>query len=279
MNIIILGENSQSLYDLCKKSKSATQVYIATQNIPKDNATIQYDNIQDLILLCQKLQIDIVISTLKNINYDDLIKDFTSNKINLISVNEKWKKLETSSSIAKKLMKYYSVNHPSTIKIPSKFPVVIKTDNCINPEKFITTSMEELIAKIKQISKQSTAQTFYIEEYLEGEEYTMLSLWDTKSFLHFPIHKPLTEVQEERLDLLKTKLNFMFSDEKANFTGFIVTKLIWTKNDWYVTGFTTNINSQDLEPVLENIQTDFVQILISAIYQHLDPFDKNFNHS
>ena len=110
----------------------------------------------------------------------------------------------------------------------------------------------------------------FIEEYYEGEEYNLVMLWDGKNSLYFPIHEDLTEVQAERLDFLQTKLNFMFSDEKADFIGFVVAKLLWTKNDWYILEFQSHLDEDDIKTAFSNLSMDFLYILNSAIYQKLN---------
>ena len=84
--------------------------------------------------------------------------------------------------------------------------------------------MQDLVNKMETLKGEKT----FLEEYLEGEIYSLTSLWDGKNLLSFPIEN-LTEVQHDRLELYKTKLNFMLSDEKADFVGFFTSKLLWTK--------------------------------------------------
>ena len=96
----------------------------------------------------------------------------------------------------------------------------------------------------------------------------MLSVWDGKNLLSFPM-KNLTEVQTDRLDVYNTKLNFMLSDEKADFMGFFITRLLWAKNDWYVLEYIMHIGEKS---DLNTIKPDFLYLLNSAIYQKLNEF-------
>lgn len=122
--------------------------------------------------------------------------------------------------------------------------------------------MSELVT----IREELNNETVFLEEFLDGEICYLLSLWDGKNLLSFPLSIELTEVQEDRLALYKTKLNFLLSDEKADFIGFFVTKLIWSRNDWFVLEHIMRIN----DCVDLNInRTDFLMILNSAIYQKL----------
>ena len=111
---------------------------------------------------------------------------------------------------------------------------------------------------------------FFLEEYLDGKEYSLISMWDGKSLFHFEPNFSMTEVQADRLELYKTKLAFMLSDEKASFRGFLVSKLLWAKNDWYVLSYRMSPNQKELEEIFNSSTKDFLYILNSIIYQKLD---------
>jgi hypothetical protein len=102
---------------------------------------------------------------------------------------------------------------------------------------------------------------------LSGDCYKLLSLWDGVSGYHFEDNSTFTEVQKERLELLKVKLNIMFSEEKANFLGFYSTEIIWTKNDWYVLNIEMTL---DEELILAYIKKDFLYILYLMVYQKIN---------
>ena len=119
--------------------------------------------------------------------------------------------------------------------------------------------MQNLINKMETLRGEKT----YLEEYLEGEVFNLTSLWDGKNLLSFPIEN-LTEVQQDRLELYKTKLNFMLSDEKADFTGFFTSKLLWAKNDWYLLEYKMRLDKN------AQIKGDLLYILNSALYQKLN---------
>ena len=123
--------------------------------------------------------------------------------------------------------------------------------------------MQELI----KIKESLSNENVYLEEFLNGDLFYLLSFWDGKNLIHFDPDFNFSEVQEERLDLYKTKLNFMLSDERADFIGFFTTKLIWAKNDWYVLDYIMRFNEKS---DLNLIKSDFLYILNSAIYQKLN---------
>lgn len=266
MNVLIIGKPIYVLIEIIKKSKLLSKIY-TTEPI-EGFANIEYSDITELIYKARALQIDIVINLDKSLINLGIAEIFKKDKLTLISVNKKWFNLETSRLAAKKLMEYYSINIPKTILVPLSFPIVLKT-NDESSTTFIY-SMNELIEKKSLFSSQET----YIEEYLEGEIFDLLSLWDKNNILF--LNKPTNsnEVKDDRLELFKTKLHIMLSDEKADFIGFFTTRLIWAKNDWYVKEFIMGLDEKSVPTQLE---TDFLYILNSAIYQRLNEVNLKFN--
>lgn len=263
MNILILGTGKVEQYfiNLCLKSKLLDKLYTASSEPLHNIPNIEYNNADELYNKAKTLQIDIVLAFDKKYVEAGIV-DFLKNKfLNTISVNKKWVNLQTSRLIAKQLLSYYSINIPKTIKAPNAFPLVIKT----NKPKLtkILYSMSDLV----ELRKEFFGEELFLEEYLEGDVLYTLFLWDKKNLLNFNPKNKLTEVQEDRLKLLETKLQFLLSDEKADFMGFFVLKLIWTKNDWYVIDCDMEIKEKyDLEV----IDKDFLYLLNATIYQKLN---------
>lgn len=263
MNILILGTGiiEQKLINLCLKSHLLDHIYTASNEPLEDIPNIEYSSPEELLQKAKRIQADLILVTNKILIQEGLVDFLKKNMLNVISVNQKWFNLESSRLVAKRLLNYYSINNPEVILAPLTFPIVLKTDK---PELTkIVYSMQELIKTRAEFS----AINIFLEEYLKGELFYILSLWDGKNLIHFNQKMELTEVQQDRLDLYKTKLCFMLSDEKADFTGFFTTKLIWAKNDWHVLEYIMHINEKS---PLDSINKDFLYILNSAIYQKLN---------
>ena len=263
MNILILGtgEIEQTLIKLCQKSRLLDKIYTASSDPLDDIPNIEYKDFAELSSKAKALHIDLTLIADKFFIQEGIVEFFKTKLLNIISVNKKWFNLELSRVVAKQLMNHYSINFPEIIKAPLSFPVVIRTNTQSSTK--IAYSMAELI-KIKQ---DLAGEAVFLEEYLNGKIYYLNSVWDGKNFFHFPIDVELTEVQQDRLDLYKTKLNFMFSDERADFIGMFTSKLIWAKNDWYVLDYIMHVDNKFN---LENYNADFLYLLNSAIYQKLD---------
>lgn len=265
MNILVIGTKSaeKNLIELCLKSRLVDHLYTASKEPLDDVPNVEFLDYDDLIYKAKALQIDLILLANKEHIKSGLVEILKKNFLNVISVNQKWFNLEASRLVAKQLINYYKINNPEIIKAPMSFPIVIKTDK---PQiTKMPASMQELI----EIKEELVEQTTFLEEYLRGDICNLTTLWDGKNLVAFDKELNLTEVQADRLDLYKTKLNFMLSDEKADFIGFFTTKLIWAKNDWYVLDYIMHID----EKVNSNlIKSDFVYLLNLALYQKLNEF-------
>lgn len=262
MNVLIIGtgEIEKALIELCLGSKSLGHLYTASNEQVNDIPNIEYSSLEDLISKAKSIQADVILLNDKNLISDDFLGLCKKNMLNIFSVNEKWLNLETSRLVAKQLISHYSINTPKYIKLPLSFPIVMRTIS--SKDVFIANSMQELVQKKEKL----IGEEVFLEEYLDGEIYEQLSLWDGKNLLSFPINN-LTEVQKDRLEIYNTKLNFMLSDEKADFMGFFATRLLWAKNDWYVLEYKMGF---DESVDLNCINYDFLYLLNSAIYQKLN---------
>lgn len=263
MNILVVntGEIEQKLISLCLKSKLLNKIYTASFEPLEDIPNIEYSDWMELVKKAKVLQIDIVLVVDKNLIEEGFVDFCRKNFLNVICVNQKWFNLESSRLIAKQLLSYYKINNPETIKVPITFPVVIKTN------KREITKIAHSIQELVEIREEMSDKDSFLEEYLKGDVIYLLSLWDGKNLLHFNPNYSMSEVQIDRLDLLKTKLNFMYSDEKPDFIGFFITKIIWAKNDWYILDFTMHLDdSFDLNL----LKQDFLYLLNAVIYQKLE---------
>ena len=263
MNILVIGNCTDGLIDLIKSSKTFEKLYITKNTEHSNIPDFEYSSIEDLVKKIKRLQIDLAIVTDKNFIKNGNVDILKMNFINVISPNKKWYNLEKSRLVAKQLLSCYSINFPQNILAPKEFPLIIKTDSKLKNK--IVNSMDELIAIVNELQGETT----FLEEFLDGKTYSLLSLWDGKNAQYFYDSQILTEVQEDRLEFLKTKLNFMLSDERADFMGFFTIQLLWAKNEWFVLDFDMTFNE---ETILSNIKKDFLYLLEQTLYQNLNEY-------
>lgn len=266
MNILIIGtdEVEQKIIELCLKSKHLDKIFTASSEPLEDIPNVEYSDYEELCQKAKALSIDITVAVDLTHMQNSISEVFKKNKVNIICSDKKWTNLQTSRIAAKMLMQHYSINTPEMLKVPATFPVVIKTDKL--GVKKIAHTMQELISIREEIKDDNV----FIEEFLQGEEHSLVSMWDGNSLIHFDMDLVMTEVQADRLELYKTKLTFMLSDEKASFKGFLVSKLLWAKNDWYVLRYKIAPSVEEINSLLVNNAKDFGYLLNSIIYQKLN---------
>lgn len=259
MNILVIGKLQQNLLKAICNSSHLDKLFTATSKPLEEIPNIEFQTLDELAQKAKALNIDIAITSDKNLIQIGIADILKKQRINIIAVNKKWFNLEDSRLITKQLANHYSINIPEIIKAPISFPIIIKTDK---PKgNYIAKSMQDLIDKMNSLGGEKT----FLEEYLYGEIYDFISLWDGKNLFNFNI-KNLTEVQQDRLELYRTKLNFMLADEKADFIGLLTSRLIWAKNDWYLLEYKMRPDKS----VNLNMEIDFLYILNAAIYQKLN---------
>ena len=261
MNILIVGSCAENLYKLIKESTMYSKLYVTVTNLEVDLPSIEYNDFEELAYKAKKLQIDLVLVTEKEYIENGLVDFLKSKFVNVISPNKKWFNLEASRTVAKQLLNHYSINTSKIILAPRDFPVVIRTDS--SKVNKIANSMDELVLLMNGIA----GDKYFLEEYLEGNCQKLLCLWDGACVYHFEPLLDLTEVQKDRLDLLKTKINFMMADETPDFIGFFSIKIIWSKNEWYILDFKMSFEEKI---IVERVKEDFLYLLNATLYQKLN---------
>ena len=159
-----------------------------------------------------------------------------------------------------KILTDYKINVPPKINLPLEFPVLVKGDGILKKAE----SMQEIISIKEKIYNTSgeIAKNVFLEKYLHGNKYKVISLFDGKHLLTFP-HK---NIRQDLLDDYSVRLEQMFTGEKADFTGFINSDIVEENGILYNTGFSYEFNYPDTDK-------DILFICLSALYQKLNEIE------
>ena len=263
MNILFIGNCDEYFCELVANSKYCKRFYVAFSSPSQKYANIGFESVKDLAIKAQALEIDVAILFDKDFLSENIIEEFKSYKVNLLTVNKKWLNLQTNPLAAKQLLNHYNIATAKVLKAPVEFPVKLVLEESL--QEIVVNSLQDLIAEIKEYQD----LRYHLEEVLVGENLAVLSLWDGKNLWYNQLETQLTEVQKDRLDVLKAKLLFMFTDEKADFVSFFVTNVVWANNDWIVLGFEMGLPKTQVSIS----QVDFLYLLNSAIYQKLNEIE------
>ncbi len=138
-----------------------------------------------------------------------------------------------------------------------------------------------------------TLHKVLLEEFLEGEELSLMSAFDGKTLKSFipardfkklsagknspntggmaaycPIE--LTNEQKQKLHDYEKKLEKAFLTEKADFTGFIYSGLIWAENDFYVLEYNMRLGDPEVQALLMSLKSDLGELFFNIANKSLD---------
>lgn len=323
INVLVFGSGAREhvIADSISKSPLLNKLYLAQTGTFKLGEVIEFSNYKDLAEKCVEKEIELVIIGPEGPLCEGIADVFTANGIACIGVNKDFSKLESSKLFGKKFMEKYGIktarydviegNDLSKLKFFNTSNVVIKADGLCkgkgvviaNNENFAKKTINDFLeGKFGENSK-----TVLLEEFLQGEEISLLSLWDGKTLLHFAPSKTfkklnksesapntggmgsfcavkLNSFQKKKLDEYKEKLQKAFEKEKPDFVGFINSDLILAQEkgsrglwDWHVLEYNVRMGDPEAQAILAHLKSDFLSVLMSATQQKLDNIKLEYN--
>ena len=254
LNVLVAG-NGKNL-DYISSSRFLKKLY-TTSDIKRNGIiNVQFNTFRELAHKCKALQIDLVIIEEEKWILEGIGDVFKKNYINCIAPTSKWTNLKLSNIYARNLLEKYNINVPPTTLLPADFPLIIKANGILKK----ANSIEDVIKIRQDVSQKSPeiAKSLYMEKFLDGEKFILISLFDGKHLLTFPNKN----IDSQIIDQYTNKLENMLISEKADFIGFINSEIILYDDKLYNTGFC-------FEFMNPNIDTDILYILWLSIYQKL----------
>jgi len=294
-NILVYGCGARE-YAIAKSILSSpllNKLFLANGAHFRLGENIEYTDYDDLAKKSLEKNIDLVIFGPEQPICDGAVDIFNSYGIKAIGVNKEFSKLESSKLFAKEFMNKYLIKNAKVLsKNDNTFPQVIKKDGLAQGKgvKVVYNEIEKnnVISLFKK--------DFFAEEFLDGEEISVMSLFDGECMLNFlptrdfkrlneDLTSPntggmgsycpvdLTDNQKLKLNNYLEKLEKALIAEGADFTGFIYSGLIWLSDDWYVLEYNVRLGDPETQSILKHLKTDFLSILIAGLNNKL----KNIN--
>ncbi len=253
LNVLIAGEGE--LLPLIKSSKFLKKLY-ATSEI--DGAVnIKFNTFAELAKKCKALQIDVVLVENEKWILQGIADVLRKKFVNCIAPNALMSEILTNSLSSRKFLSKYNISLPDKLKYPSTFPLFLRGKGF----KFKANTLDEVLQVKNLINKtypQEIADTTFLEEFIEGEPFSVTSFFDGKTLKTFSKDSQILEYS----NLLENALK----QDKNDFIGFFSSKLIKFEGKIYNLGFSLNYAKTLFEK-------DFLFIVYCGIYQKLNELD------
>ena len=214
---------------------------------------------------------------------DGLVDFYQAKGIKCIGVDKNFSRLESSKLFAKKFMAEHGIKCAKLLPVESDlFPQVVKADGlCKGKGVKVVYNQQD-----KDTFTKSLNMPYFIEEYLSGDEISLMSYFNGKRLVNFcpardfkrltnDLNSPntggmgafcpvnLSLEQTEKLELYSAKLEAALLNSSANFSGFIYSGLIWSRNDWYVLEYNVRLGDPECQVILNHLKNDFLTILLN----------------
>lgn len=255
-NVLIIGDENAKSLPLVFKSKYLNKLY--TNFECPDIASIKFNTFKELAQKCKSLKIDIVFVENEKLILQGIVDVLKKNFVNCIGVTTKWTNLVLSNQFAREMTSKYEIRTPETFLYPKEFPLMVKADGFTKR----ANSTEEVIKIREEIFNYSPeiAKSVFLEKFIEGEEFTLTSLYDGKIAAALPVEG----LSQEKIKEYNTKLQKMLEGEKSDFIGYINSRVIFSNNQLYNIGFNFDF---------PKLNADILFVFSSMIYQKLEELD------
>lgn len=309
MNVLVIGRGGRehAILDKVVSSKLVKKAYIAPGNGATSkiatNVAIEETNIQELVKFAQSEQIDLTIVGPESALEAGIVDQFTANELKIFGPTKKACQIESSKAYAKTIMDKYQIATAAYQEFSDanlayeyaqsiNYPHVIKYDGlAAGKGVVICKDLNEMNTQIKLMLADQVygSASVIIEEFLDGEEFTLLSLVKDDKVYPLEVSRdykraynndlgpntggmgaicPFTKItnaqKKEAQAILKQTAAALVS-EGNNFTGVLYGGFIATKNGVKVIEYNARFGDPETEVVLQKLESDLVAIILEIL--------------
>ena len=267
LNVLIASDKKSKYIDTLKQSKYLNKLYVTSEEEQEGTLRLRFNTFKELAQKCRALQMDVVLVEEEKWVMEGITNVMRQNFVNCLAATTDWTELGLSHNFARKMLSKYNINVPQKINLPLEFPVIVKGDGVLKK----ANSMQEIIAIKEKIYNTSgeISKNVFLEKYLHGQKYKIISIFDGKHLLTFPE----SDIRKDLLNDYSKNLEQMLLVEKANFTGFINSEVIEENGILYNTGFSFEFLMPKFDVCQTTSPKDILYICLSAIYQKLNEIE------
>lgn len=314
MNVLIIGGGGRehALSQVISKSELLNNLYAIPGNpgIAQLAKCINIDplNNEDILKFALENNIDLVIPGSEVYLENGLTDFFDDTDILVFGPSKQAAQIESSKKFAKDIMKKYDIptasyrifnNYNDAIEFisSSSIPIVIKYDGlAFGKGVVVAFSFEEAKEALKTmlLEKKYGNNNVIIEEFLEGEEFSLMAFVHNNLLIPMPIAQDYKRLKENDKgpntggmgayspvpvidkDSVSYSVNHImkktveaFISEGIKYTGFLYGGLIATKEGPKVIEFNARFGDPEAEVILPKLETDILLIIINLVNNKL----------
>lgn len=320
MNILLIGSGGRENALAWKLAESShlEKLYIAAGNpgTAKFGENLGFDetNSEALLEFALKEKIDITVVGPEAPLAAGIVDLFEANGLKVFGPKQKAAQLESSKAFSKKLMQKYNIPtaaHKSFTKADraleyireKKAPIVVKASGLAAGKGVIVAQTEaEAVAAVETIMKAEkfgeAGEKVVIEEFLEGEEATILAFCDGKTIVPMIAsqdHKaaydgdqgpntggmgayaPAPVVTAEIMDTFKKEIMkptlAALQSEALDFKGIIYFGLMIKDQQPKVLEYNVRFGDPEAQVILPLLETDLIEIIEAVLKTELDQIE------
>lgn len=315
MKVLLYGGGAREHAMAWKISSSPllSKLYLSKPNdgFAELGEILEAENFTELAFKAKNENIDLLVVGPEKPLANGIVDEFRKHGIACIGPDKKWAMLESSKSFAKEFMVRNNIptagyfvlqdeNQIENILNDVNYPVVIKADGLaagkgvkiVNNKQEATESISEYLSGcFGEASKK-----VLVEEFLEGEEISLISIWDGKTLLplipardykrllndnqgpntggmgaYCPVH--LTEEEKNSINNYVKTLENALLKEKADFAGIVYSGLMMTKQGLKVLEYNMRFGDPETQPLLTHLESDLLSVFVTATGKQLDKIE------
>lgn len=306
LNVLVFGSGARehAICEAISASPLLGKIYQAAAGFSKFGEEIKYRNFEDLAQKCSENKTDLAFIGPEEPICEGIADIFLRHNIPCIAPSKHFSQLESSKIFGKNFMEKYGINTAKYHLVrdisdfrAKSYPVVIKADGLCKGKGVVIAYNQDIAEKtIQQYlggKFGENSKTVIVEEFIDGEEISLMSLFDGKTLLNFlpardfkKLNKSpcapntggmgafcpvsLSEVQQQKLNEYQMRLQNALIQEKADFTGFLYSGLIWDSSDWKVLEYNVRLGDPETQAILTHLKTDFLSVLSAAAERKLE---------
>ena len=316
MKILVIGSGGRehALVWKIAQSPKVSQIYCAPGNAGISKLAqcinIDVDSINKLVDFAQKEKIDLTVVGPELALSKGIVNEFNRKGLRIFGPSKKATEIESSKVFSKYLMKKYNIP-TATYEVfqnsekafdyikQQNFPLVIKADGLAAGKgvfivKDLVQARDALDALMEEKKFGEAGRQVVIEEFLEGEEVSILAFCDGKTVVPMVSsqdHKkifdndrgpntggmgayspvPFCNHKSEEMVLQKILIPVIkgLQKEDREYKGVIYAGLVLTKEGPKVLEFNARFGDPETQAVLPRLETDLIEILLAVVEGNL----------